>query len=75
MTGLEQRSKDRRSRIVVSKVSLHSSDHHSFHPELSCEEAWELLARLSKERWREETGREASNRVDKSALKIIRKDA
>ena len=70
MPSLSERSKKRRSIVTVKKVDLHSPEHHSFHPEFDTKTAWELLARLSREAWKEQTGEEAPERVDKSVVRL-----
>ena len=71
MQTLEERAAARRKMATVKKVGLHSDNHHSFHPHLSVEKSWELLAKLSQEAWIEKTGQIPSSRVDKSTFKFI----
>ena len=71
MSTLEERAAARRKIATVQKIDLHSEEHNSFHIHLDVKRAWELLAKLSKERWMEETGEVAPQRVDKSICKFI----
>ncbi|HFU76960.1 MAG TPA: hypothetical protein ENK68_00460 [Epsilonproteobacteria bacterium] len=71
MTSMQERAAMRRKTLTVQKVALHSDEHHSFHIGLNVKDSWELLARLSKEAWIEQTGRLSSSRVDKSICKFI----
>lgn len=71
MSTLEQRAEARRARISIKQVDLHSKEHNSFHPHLDLKSAWELLARLSKEAWIEQTGEIPPSSVDKSVVKFI----
>ena len=70
MSTMEQRAAARSAKITFSKTTLHSKEHHSFHPHLELEKAWELLTRLSKEAWIEKTGKIPPSRVDKSIVKF-----
>ena len=70
MTAMEKRAAARRDKISLTKVSLHSKEHHSFHPDLELKKAWELLTRLSKEAWIEKTGKIPPSRVDKAIVKF-----
>ncbi len=72
MLSMTERSDARKKIITIQKFNLHSSDHHSFHFHLDVKHSWELLARLSREAWKEQTGKEAPLRVDKSRCKFIR---
>jgi len=71
MTPREQRRIKRLKTIKVNKISLHSSDNHSFHIGLSPLESWELLARISKEAWYLETGKKAPSSLDKNKVQIF----
>ncbi len=66
MPTMEQRALRRRASMTIKKVNLHSSEHHSFHTHLDVKKSWEILTRLSKEAWLEETGEVPPLRVDKS---------
>jgi len=70
VSTMEQRSAARKEKITISKMALHSEEHHSFHPHLELKKAWELLTRLSKEAWIEKTGKIPPTRVDKSIVKF-----
>ncbi len=61
---MEERASTRRRTATFTKVGLHSKEHNSFHTHLSAQDAWELLAKLSKEAWMEQTGKAAPSRVD-----------
>jgi len=71
MPTMQERAKRRKDMITITKTSLHSKNHNSFHLHLSDKEAWELLAKISKEAYFEQTGKIASNRVDKLVVKFI----
>lgn len=71
MSSLQERAAARSKSITLQKVALHSENHHSFHIGLDTKESWELLARLSKEAWFEQTGQMPPSRVDKSLGKFI----
>ena len=68
---MKKRAKERRKKATVKKLDLHSKDHHSFHLDFDDKASWELLARISKETWRLQTGVSPPFRVDKSVFKII----
>ncbi len=74
MSTIEERAKVRRRIATITKVGLHSTEHDSFHTHLSAKEAWELLAKISKEAWMKQTGTAAPSRVDKSIYKFIKLD-
>jgi hypothetical protein len=74
MSTLQERAIKRRKSTTFLKVSLHSVWHHSFHIHLDVKDAWELLARLSKESWIEKTGRIPASHVDKSVYRFITKN-
>ena len=57
MKTMAERSAERRKKATLNIVALHSNEHHSFHLHLSLKESWELLAKMSQEAWREETGK------------------
>lgn len=65
------RSLNRKKTTTVTKVNLHSSDHHSFHIGLSTTEAWNLLYEISILKWQEENKAEAPLLVDKTAVRKI----
>ncbi|HFU77891.1 MAG TPA: hypothetical protein ENK68_05250 [Epsilonproteobacteria bacterium] len=71
MSSMQERAAMRRKTLTIQKVALHSDEHHSFHIGLNVKDSWELLARLSKEAWIEQTDRLPSSRVDKSICKFI----
>ena len=71
MSSIQERALRRRAAISITKVDLHSDEHHSFHTHLDVKSAWELLARLSKEAWMQQTGQIAPTRVDKSIVRFI----
>ncbi|MDF1881881.1 hypothetical protein JHD50_11330 [Sulfurimonas sp. MAG313] len=71
MTEMEERAHRRRNKISLTKVPLHSQQHHSFHPDLELKKAWELLTRLSKEAWIEKTGEIPPSNINKSIVKFI----
>jgi len=71
MSSMQERALRRRATMSITKVDLHSDEHHSFHTHLDVKSAWELLAKLSKEAWIEQTGQEAPSRVDKSVVRFI----
>jgi len=71
MTPREKRRAERLKTIKVNKISLHSSDNHSFHVGLSPIESWELLSRMSKEAWYLETGKKAPTSLNKSKVRIF----
>ncbi len=71
MSTMQERALQRRDNITFTKVDLHSSLHNSFHTHLDAKSSWELLAKLSQERWREQTGKIAPKYVDKSIVKFI----
>lgn len=72
LSTIQERAEARKRTATVKKFDLHSKEHHSFYINLDATQAWELLAKLSKERWMEETGLMAPGAVDKSVCKIIR---
>lgn len=71
MLSMQERADVRRKRITIQKYNLHSSEHHSFHLHLNLKESWGILSRLSREAWREKTGKEPILSVDKSICKFI----
>ena len=71
MQTMAERAAQRRKKATLNIVSLHSNDHHSFHLHLSLKDSWELLAKMSQDTWREETGQTPPSRVDKSIYKFI----
>jgi len=74
MTERQKRREQRLKNIKVEKTSLHSNDNHSFCLDLSPLEAWELLAKISKEMWFIQTGQIAPTRVDKSQVRILTRE-
>ena len=70
--NFEQRRKERQKNIKVNFTTLHSKDNNAFHTNLSLIEAWELLAKISKESYFLQTGQKAPNFVDKNRV-IIKK--
>ncbi len=74
MSTMQQRAKQRRKSLTLNIVNLHAQEHHSFHTHLNTKDAWELLAKLSKEAWMEKTGMLANNRVDKSSYRFIKQN-
>lgn len=72
MSSIEERAEARRRIATITKIGLHSKEHDSFHAHLGVKDAWELLAKLSKEAWMEQTGKAAPSRVDKSICKFIK---
>lgn len=76
MTPREKRRQERlNSKIAITKTSLYSEENSSFHRGLSPKESWELLDKISKEQWFIQTGVKAPEHLDKSAVKIISRDA
>jgi hypothetical protein len=73
VSSLQERAKQRRDKIHFNTVHLHSLQHNSFHTYLDVKEAWELLAKLSLEAWKEQTGSFPPNRVDKTICKFIKR--
>jgi len=71
MSSMHERAIRRRATMTITKVDLHSDEHHSFHAYLDVKSAWELLAKLSKEAWMQQTGQEAPTSVDKSIVRFI----
>ena len=71
MSSMQERALRRRETMTVKKIGLHSNEHHSFHTHLDTKSAWELIAKLSKEAWMEQTGKIAPARVDKSVVRFI----
>jgi len=71
VSTLEERAAQRKKMATVQKVSLKNDTHHSFHFHLSDEESFELLAKLSKEAYFEQTGIMAPAFVDKASVKKI----
>lgn len=65
------RAEKRRELATINVEKLHSKTHNSFHCHLDLKDSWELLAKLSKERWIEETGEKPPLRVDKSQYRVI----
>ncbi len=74
MPTMQERASARRSIATIKKVDLHSKEHDSFHTHLDVKDAWNLLAKLSKEAWMNQMGTVAPLRVDKSICKFIRLD-
>ncbi len=72
MSSIEERAEARKRTATFTKVGLHSKEHDSFHTHLNPQDAWELLAKLSKEAWMEQTGTVAPSRVDKSICRFIK---
>ena len=70
---MELKKRRKLKNMKISKVSLHSEDHHSFHIDLSPLESWELLARISKETWYLETGKPAPDFLDKTQVRIFQR--
>ena len=73
--SMQERAKNRRNSITYTKVDIHSDKHNSFHIHLDTKSSWELLAKISKEAWREKTGSLAPSRVDKSQYKFFTRDS
>ena len=71
MSSMQERAIRRRATMSIIKVDLHSDEHHSFHTHLDVKSAWELLAKLSKEAWMQQTGQIAPTGVDKSVVRFI----
>ena len=71
MSTMQERALQRRDSITFTKVDMHSSLHHSFHAHLDTKSAWELLAKISQEAWKEQTGKIAPTYVDKSVVRFI----
>lgn len=73
MTERQKRREARLQTIQVNTMPLHSTNNHAFHLNLSTQESWELLMRVSKESWFIETGEKASERLDRSVMRIVSK--
>ncbi len=71
MTEREKRAFERRKAVSVKKMSLHSREHNSFHIELNCKDAWNLLYSMSIKKWEDENKRLAPLFVDKTIVKKI----
>jgi len=71
MSERQKRREARLKSMKVEKISLYSNQNHSFTQELSPIEAWELVAKISKEMWFVQTGQVAPDRVDKQQVKIL----
>ncbi len=73
MTQRELRAENRRKTITISKVNLHSQNHHShsFHLDLNCTQAWNLLYTMSVKKWQEENNKIAPLFVDKTVVRKI----
>ena len=71
MTDRQKRALERKNKIVVEKFNLHSSSHSSFHFELDTTVSWNLLCKMSIQKWEEENNQKASNKVDKSIVRIV----
>jgi len=74
---LSEREKRRAKRIgqmQVKTMHLHSDANHAFHTELSTEESWELLSKISQEAWQIETGEKAPLHLDRSVVNIMKRD-
>jgi len=69
--SMQERARNRRNIITYTQIDLHSKEHHSFHTHLDAESSWELLAKISQEAWREQTGTYAPKYVDKSQYRFI----
>ena len=69
--SIQERARRRRNSITYTQVDLHSQKHHSFHTHLDVKSSWELLAKISQEAWKEQTGSVAPNYVDKSQCRFI----
>jgi hypothetical protein len=54
----------------IKKSPLGFEDN-NLHINLSIKEAWELVARLSKDGWFMQTGKKAPNFLDKTKIKIV----
>ncbi len=61
MTQRELRAENRRKTITISKVNLHSQNHHS----------WNLLYTMSVKKWQEENNKIAPLFVDKTVVRKI----
>ena len=71
MTQRELRAENRRKTITISKVNLHSQNHHSFHLDLNCTQAWNLLYTMSVKKWQDENNKTAPLFVDKTVVRKI----
>ncbi len=71
MTQRELRAESRRKTVTISKVNLHSQNHHSFHLDLNCTQAWNLLCTMSVKKWQEENNKIAPLFVDKTVIRKI----
>ena len=69
--SMQERARRRRNSITYTQVNLHSKEHHSFHTHLDAQSSWELLAKISQEAWREQTGCDAPKCVDKTQYRFI----
>ena len=70
MTERQKRREERLKRMQVQKTSLYSDANNSFTQGLSPSEAWELVAKISREMWFMQTGQKAPNKIDKQQVKI-----
>lgn len=73
MTERERRSLVRNKVAVVNTVHLHSENHTSFHSVDSLSDSWNILARLSQEKYFQETGSAPLNYVDKTVVRISKR--
>ncbi|MDD2508584.1 hypothetical protein CRU94_07460 [Arcobacter sp. AHV-9/2010] len=71
MTLREQRALNRRDKITITKIPLHSLNHHSFHFELDCKKSWDLLYSMSIKKWENENKMVAPLFVDKNIIRKI----
>lgn len=72
MSDMRERAEARKKIATVTKIDLRSKEHDSFHERLDVKDAWNLLAKISKEAWFLQTGLEAPHRVDKSVYRLIK---
>ena len=70
----EKRRAQRLGQMQVKTMHLHSDENHAFHTELSTQESWELLAKISHEAWQIQTGKKAAERLDKSIVNIVKRN-
>jgi hypothetical protein len=72
--AIVERAKRRSQMIQVTQIDLKSDANHSLTPSLSPIDAWEMVAKLSKEFYFLHTGIHPSDRVDKTVVHITQQE-
>jgi hypothetical protein len=68
-----KRAASRKRLLSVNQVDLSAQGDNTLTPSLSPIEAWELLAKISREMYYLQTGKITDSRVDKSIVNILQR--